>query len=151
MNLFNAKVLFIYFAFIKKIHFMIKFIKVAIIFCVLSVILGAFGAHLLIDILSEKQLNSFETAVRYQMFHGLVILTLSLNNEYFTYNLKKVLQLMSIGVVLFSLSIYLLITQDLLGFSLKFLGVITPVGGLLLIISWIGLIIIIKKNRSSTN
>ena len=48
---------------------MSKFIKVSILFCVVSVILGAFGAHLLKDLLSETELSSFKTGIRYQMFH----------------------------------------------------------------------------------
>ena len=59
------------------------------------------------------------------------------------------LQLMSVGVILFSLSIYLLNLQDLLGVSLSFLGPITPLGGLFLIGSWSILLFSVKKNSSS--
>jgi len=128
---------------------MTKFIKVAILFCVTSVVLGAFGAHLLKDLLTENQIVSFQTGIRYQMFHGLSILILSLNKDYFTNKLNISLQLMSVGVILFSLSIYLLNLQDLLGVSLSFLGPITPLGGLFLIGSWSILLFSIKKNSSS--
>jgi len=128
---------------------MTKFIKVAILFCVTSVVLGAFGAHLLKYLLTETQLSSFETGIRYQMFHGLAILILSLNKDYFTDKLNIALQLMSVGVILFSLSIYLLNLQDLFGVSLSFLGPITPLGGLFLIGSWSILLFSIKKNSSS--
>lgn len=130
---------------------MTKFIHISILFCLTSIILGAFGAHLLKDVLTESQLSSFETGVRYQMFHGLVILILSLNKEYFTNKLSKVLQIMSIGVILFSLSIYLLNLQNLLGIKLSILGPITPLGGLFLIISWTLLFCIVKKNNSTSN
>ena len=126
---------------------MTKFIKVAILFSVTSVILGAFGAHLLKDLLTETQLNSFKTGIRYQMFHGLAILILALNRNYFTDKLNRILQLMSVGVILFSLSIYLLNLQDLFGISLSFLGPITPVGGLFLITSWTLLFCNVKKNK----
>ena len=126
---------------------MIKFIKVAILFCVTSVIVGAFGAHLLKDLLTETQLNSFKTGIRYQMFHGLAILILALNKNYFTDKLNRILQLMSVGVILFSLSIYLLNLQDLFGISLSFLGPITPLGGLFLITSWTLLFCNVKKNK----
>ena len=126
---------------------MTKFIKVAILFSVTSVILGAFGAHLLKDLLTETQLNSFKTGIRYQMFHGLAILILALNKNYFTDKLNRILQLMSVGVILFSLSIYLLNLQDLFGISLSFLGPITPLGGLFLITSWILLFCNVKKNK----
>ena len=125
---------------------MSKFIKVSILFCVVSVILGAFGAHLLKDLLSETELSSFKTGIRYQMFHGLAILILSLNSNKFTSKLKTSLLLMSIGTVLFSFSIYFLSIDDLLSFSMKFLGPITPIGGTILITSWIYLLLNVKNN-----
>ena len=128
---------------------MSKFIKVSILFCVVSVILGAFGAHLLKDLLSETELSSFKTGIRYQMFHGLAILILSLNSNKFTSKLKTSLLLMSIGIVLFSFSIYLLSIDTLLSFSMKFLGPITPIGGTILITSWIYLLLNVKNNDTT--
>ena len=101
---------------------MSKFIKISILFCAASVILGAFGSHLLKDLLSETELSSFKTGIRYQMFHGLAILILSLNSNKFTSKLKTSLLLMSIGTILFSFSIYFLSINNLLSFSIKFLG-----------------------------
>ena len=120
-------------------------IKIAILFCLSAVILGAFGAHALKEVLSESQLSSFQTGVRYQFFHGLTILILSLNMNYFTHRLSSIIKIMSVGIILFSFSIYLLNIQDLIGFSMSYLGPITPIGGLLLITSWIGLFFSIKK------
>ena len=128
---------------------MSKFIKVSILFCVVSVILGAFGSHLLKDLLSETELSSFKTGIRYQMFHGLAILILSLNSKKFTIKLKTSLLLMSIGTVLFSFSIYFLSINDLLSFSMKFLGPITPIGGAILITSWIYLLLNVKNNDTT--
>ena len=128
---------------------MSKFIKVSILFCLVSVILGAFGAHLLKDLLSETELSSFKTGIRYQMFHGLAILILSLNSNKFTSKLKTSLLLMSIGTVLFSFSIYFLSIDDLLSFSMKFLGPITPIGGTILIASWIYLLLNVKNNDTT--
>ena len=126
---------------------MTNFIKVAILFCTTSVVLGAFGAHLLKDLLTEHQLSSFQTGIRYQMFHGLSILILALNENYFNEKLNRVLQLMSVGIILFSLSIYLLNLQELLELPLSFLGPVTPIGGLFLIVSWILLFFNVKKNK----
>ena len=56
-----------------------KFIKIAISFAVTAVALGALGAHALKTILTENQLHSFETGVRYQFFHAIAILILVLN------------------------------------------------------------------------
>jgi uncharacterized membrane protein YgdD (TMEM256/DUF423 family) len=120
-------------------------IKIAILFCLSAVILGAFGAHALKEVLSESQLSSFQTGVRYQFFHGLAILILSFNMNYFTKRLSSIIKIMSVGIILFSFSIYLLNIQDLVGFSMSYLGPITPIGGLLLITSWIGLFFSIKK------
>ena len=120
-------------------------IKIAILFCLSAVILGAFGAHSLKELLSENQLSSFQTGVRYQFFHGLAILILSFNMNYFTKRLSSIIKIMSAGIILFSFSIYLLNIQDLVGFSMSYLGPITPIGGLLLITSWIGLFFSIKK------
>jgi uncharacterized membrane protein YgdD (TMEM256/DUF423 family) len=120
-------------------------IKIAILFCLSAVILGAFGAHSLKEVLSENQLSSFQTGVRYQFFHGLTILILSFNMNYFTKRLSSIIKIMSAGIILFSFSIYLLNIQDLVGFSMSYLGPITPIGGLLLITSWIGLFFSIKK------
>jgi len=126
-----------------------KYFKVGVIFALTSVILGAFGAHLLKDLLSADELSSFKTGVRYQMFHALGIIILSLNTNKFTDKLNRVLQIMSFGVILFSFSIYFLSLQNILNISLSFLGVITPIGGLFLISSWMLLFFIVKKNDSS--
>jgi len=122
-----------------------KFIKIAIFFAVIAVALGALGAHALKEILTENQLLSFETGVRYQFLHALAILLLALNADKFTYRLKTSLHLMIAGVCCFSFSIYLLSIQHTLGISLSFLGLITPIGGLLLISAWIVLFFSIKK------
>ena len=123
-----------------------KFMNIAIFFAVTAVALGALGAHALKEILTENQLHSFETGVRYQFFHALAILFLALNTEKFNPKLNRSLYLMTIGICCFSFSIYLLSLQDILGFSLSFLGPITPIGGLLLISAWIMLFFSIKKN-----
>ena len=123
-----------------------KFIKVAIFFAVTAVALGALGAHALKEILTENQLHSFETGVRYQFFHALAILFLALNTEKFNPKLNRSLYLMITGICCFSFSIYLLSLQEILGFSLSFLGPITPIGGLLLVSAWIMLFFSIKKN-----
>ena len=122
-----------------------KFMNIAIFFAVTAVALGALGAHALKEILTENQLHSFETGVRYQFFHALAILFLALNTEKFNPKLKRSLHLMTTGICCFSFSIYLLSLQNILGFSLSFLGPITPIGGLLLISAWIMLFFSIKK------
>lgn len=104
---------------------------------VTAIILGAFGAHALKKVLNPDQLTSFETGVRYQMYHALFLLFLS-NMTWITLKEKSVVfYLAIIGVLLFSGSIYLLSTSLLTGLKSKILGPITPVGGLFLIASWL--------------
>ena len=79
---------------------------------------------------------SFETGVRYQMYHALFLLLISQLNILTEKNKRTIAILTTIGIFLFSGSIFLLSTQDLSGINFKFLGPITPVGGVFLILSW---------------
>lgn len=101
-----------------------------------TVILGAFGAHLLEKLLSAAQLASFETGLRYQFYHVFFLILLSLIPRIEEKDKNKITLLISIGILLFSGSIYLLNLQDVLGLNLGFLGPITPIGGSLLIFAW---------------
>ena len=101
-----------------------------------AIILGAFGAHLLKKKLSLEQLQSFETWVKYQMYHAIVLLILG-------FQLKKNLSMNTyiflafiIGTILFSFSIYGLVISAARNKKMRFLGPITPLGGLFLIIGW---------------
>lgn len=116
-------------------------------FGVTSIILGAFGAHALKNYLTPEQLISFETGVRYQMYHALFLLFLAKNESINLKTKKSVYYLISIGVVLFSFSIFLLTTKNVTSIDFKFLGPITPVGGLLLISGWMILLINFFKRK----
>jgi uncharacterized membrane protein YgdD (TMEM256/DUF423 family) len=113
-----------------------KILLAAVFLGVTAIILGAFGAHALKKVLTETQLHSFEIGVRYQMYHALFLLfigTFSFLNE----KERFVIFLLTIlGVLFFSGSIYLLATNSLTNLKTKFLGPITPIGGLLLISAW---------------
>ena len=105
-----------------------------ITFSLLSVILGAFGAHLLKKSLPESALQSFEVGIRYMMYHGLVLLILTL----MPFEEKKwVVIFFVIGTLLFSVSIFFLSIQSILKTNLKWLGPVTPIGGTFLIMGWI--------------
>ena len=86
-----------------------------------AVIFGAFGAHLLKKKLTSDQLQSFETGVKYQMYHGLAFLIVGLLADRFSFAVKSFFTVGLIGIVLFSGSIYLLAIQDLLGIKMSFL------------------------------
>lgn len=109
-------------------------IATAATFGMLAVIFGAFGAHALKKILSDDQLKSFETGVKYQMYHAIVLLVLGLNPTYIT---SGIYWCFTIGILLFSFSIYGLVISSAKGKKLKFLGPITPIGGLLFIVGWL--------------
>ena len=111
----------------------------------LAIILGAFGAHGLKDKVSPERIATFEVGVRYQFYIGLAMLILGFNEEKLGFSLKPTFLLLLIGVLFFSVSIYFLAIQEILGASLKFLGPITPVGGLLMIIGF--LIFLVKLMR----
>lgn len=113
-----------------------KLVTLAAFFGLVAIILGAFGAHGLKKVLTAEQLVSFETGVRYQMYHALFLLFVGVAG-FISEKQKKIIFLLTIiGVLLFSGSIYLLATQSVSGINFKFLGPITPIGGLLLILSW---------------
>lgn len=119
-----------------------KIVLTAAILLMLAIILGAFGAHGLKDKVSPERIATFEVGVRYQFYIGLAMLILGLNEEKLGFSLKPSFILLLIGVLFFSVSIYFLAIQEILGASLKFLGPITPLGGLLMMI---GLFVFIVK------
>jgi uncharacterized membrane protein YgdD (TMEM256/DUF423 family) len=106
----------------------------------LAVVLGALGAHALKAVLPDAQLASFETAVRYQMYHALAMLLTVIIARHTGVTLQVTLWCFAIGTLLFSGSIYLLATIPLHGIeALRMLGPLTPVGGILLIVGWVAL------------
>lgn len=117
------------------------------VYGLLSVILGAFGAHALKKILSVERLTSFETGVRYQMYSALFLLIVGYILKFETPAEKWISILMIVGTFIFSFSIYLLALNDVSSISFKFLGPITPFGGLMMIISWAMLIFYFLKNK----
>ena len=102
----------------------------------IAIILGAFGAHALKKVLSLEQLSTFETGVRYQMYHAVFLLFIGLTNDLSQKVKKTIYFLVLFGVILFSGSIYLLATNDITSFDFTVIGFVTPIGGLLLILAW---------------
>lgn len=102
----------------------------------LGIVLGAFGAHGLKEVVSAEKVASYEVGVRYQIYHGLALLILAFNANKFEEGLRTFLIFILAGVILFSGSIYLLAINDLIALDLRFLGPVTPIGGVLLIMGW---------------
>jgi uncharacterized membrane protein YgdD (TMEM256/DUF423 family) len=113
-----------------------KLVTTAAILGIIAIVLGAFGAHALKKLLSVEELATFETGVRYQMYHALFLLCLG-SIISISEKAKKTIHVLVIsGVVLFSGSIYALATNNLTSFDFKVIGFVTPIGGALLIAAW---------------
>ena len=123
-----------------------KILVLGSILGLLAVVIGAFAAHGLKPKISTSSLQTFETGVRYQMYHALLLLFVG-NMDSILDKTKRILfYLVGFGVLLFSGSIYCLATNSLTGFDFSVIGFVTPLGGLLLIASWAVLFIkFVKK------
>ena len=100
----------------------------------LAIILGAFGAHALKNSLSVEELQSFSTAVRYQMYHVIVLLFVNTFKGFSEKTKKLISYFFFGGIICFSGSIYAIY---LLGVSSKSIWFITPFGGLLFVVGWL--------------
>ncbi|HPW89672.1 MAG TPA: DUF423 domain-containing protein [Kaistella chaponensis] len=117
------------------------------VYGLLSVILGAFGAHALKKVISVEKLISFETGVRYQMYAALFLLIVGYILKFETPSEKWISILMIAGTFIFSVTIYLLAFSEVAAIPTKIIGPLTPLGGLLMIISWAMLIFYLVKNK----
>ena len=128
-----------------------KIISTAAILGMIAIILGAFGAHGLKKVLTIEQLTTFETGVKYQIYHAFYLFfigTTTIINQ----KIKKIIYNLTItGVILFSGSIYLLATNSLTSIDFKVIGFVTPIGGLFLIISWFLLFFDLIKPKKKKN
>ena len=124
-----------------------RIIIIAALFGIIAIILGAFGAHVLKKLISPEAIVTFEVGVRYQMYHALFLLFLATNSKIQEKTKKGILILTIFGVNFFSGSIYFLATNDLTSFDFKRIGLITPIGGLLLMVAWGWLLIDLLKNK----
>ncbi|MGV8915552.1 MAG: DUF423 domain-containing protein [Kaistella sp.] len=120
---------------------------VGAVYGLVSVILGAFGAHALKKVISIDKLASFETGVKYQMYSALFLLIVGYILKFEAPSEKWISILMIAGTFIFSVSIYLLAFSEVAAIPSKILGPLTPFGGLMMIISWAMLIFYFAKNR----
>lgn len=108
----------------------------AAILAIIAIVFGAFGAHKLKELLTPQSLSSFETGVRYQMYHVFLLLFLGLYDGVSETVKKSIFYVVIVGVIFFSGSIYLLSTSSITGFYFSTIGIVTPIGGVLLIAGW---------------
>lgn len=125
-----------------------KIVVTGVVLIVVAIILGAFGAHGLRELVSVEKLATFEVGVRYEMYAGIILLIFGLNADKFSFSLKWISNLILVGIILFSGSIYLLSLQELTSMNLKFLGPITPIGGSLMIAGCTVLIVQLLRKQS---
>jgi uncharacterized membrane protein YgdD (TMEM256/DUF423 family) len=114
----------------------------------LAIIFGAFAAHGLKELVDESAIESFQTGVRYQMYHAILLLFIGSTHLIDKKGKSILFYLILIGVLFFSGSIYILSTDTLTEINIKGIAFITPLGGLLLALSW--LIMLIKFVRIKT-
>jgi len=113
------------------------------VFMALGVLLGAFGAHALKNILSPEMLAVYKTGVEYQFYHALGLLLIGLIGFHIKSKYLSWAGLfITIGIILFSGSLYVLTLS-----GIKAIGAITPVGGLSFVAGWASLLIGILKQK----
>ena len=104
-----------------------------------TIVIGAFGAHGLKELVDAAAIRSFETGVRYQMYHVLALLAVSFAGALSQQTRTWVFRFFILGILLFSGSVYLLVLDETLSFDASSIGFVTPLGGLLFIVGWIRL------------
>ena len=127
-----------------------KILVLASVLGLISIVLGAFGAHGLKQLMSIEAMATFEVGVRYQMYHALLLLFVGNTTVLKTKTKRIIFYLVLIGILFFSGSIYALATNTLSAFDFKVIGFITPIGGLLLILAWLFMLLdVLKANYIS--
>lgn len=125
-----------------------RIILTAAFFGALAVILGAFGAHGLKKILAPESLTIWQKGVEYQFYHTFALLYLSTFARYKHKLISLAFMLFTLGIILFSGSLYLLALKD--AYHLQFaniFGPITPIGGLCFILGWICLFLAALRDK----
>jgi len=126
-----------------------SFLVSGIILAGLAVALGAFGAHGLKKVVDEQSVEVFKTGVQYQFYHSLaLILTGILSLHFSAKEINWACTLFIWGIILFSGSLYAITAFKAMGSAVpKFIGPVTPIGGLLFIAGWICLLIAVIKRK----
>ncbi len=124
-----------------------RIILTAAVFGLIAVILGAFGAHGLKGKVSAESIENWKTAVDYQFYHTFALLFLATFSRAKTSLINVSYLSFTIGIFLFSGSLYLLSTKEITSLSTSVLGPITPIGGLFFIIGWISLFLATLRHK----
>jgi uncharacterized membrane protein YgdD (TMEM256/DUF423 family) len=125
-----------------------RIIIAACVFGIIAVVFGAFGAHTLKGLLRPSDLQVWKTAVEYHFYHTFALLFLSTFSKKNSRAINLSAWFFTLGIILFSGSLYLISTREILNNSgLSVIGPITPIGGLFFIMGWFTLLIAILKNK----
>lgn len=129
-----------------------KMIAIGAVTGALAVVLGAFGAHSLREVLSAEKVATWNTGVEYQFYHTFAILLVAaLADTIGSRRSLTITYLFLAGMICFSGSIYLLATREATGMDwVLALGPVTPVGGLLFITGWIMILLSVMKGKESS-
>ena len=125
-----------------------KIILTAAFFGALAVVLGAFGAHSLKNIVDVYSLSIWQKGVEYQFYHTFALLYLSTFARYKNKLIVLAFSFFTAGIVLFSGSLYLLALKDVFTSSIaQYVGPVTPLGGLCFVIGWVCLFLAALKDK----
>ena len=125
-----------------------KIVLTASLILVLSIVLGAFAAHGLKNLISVERLQTFEVGVRYQWYSSLSLLVLGFCEDRIAFSMKWVYRLILTGTLFFSGSIYLISISELLSVNIRIIGPVTPVGGALMIAGWVVFLVKLYRTKS---
>jgi len=124
-----------------------RIILTAAFFGALAVILGAFGAHTLKSLITTASLEIWQKGVEYQFYHTFALLYISTFARYKNKLIGFSFVFFTLGIILFSGSLYLLALKDTHQLSVQFLGPVTPIGGLCFIVGWVCLFLAALKDK----
>ena len=118
------------------------------IFAALSVVIGAFAAHGLKPMMEISQQQTFETGVRYQMYHSFALILIGLLSAHIqSQHISYASLFFTLGIICFSGSLYALALLQMNGIvGLKGVGIITPIGGVFFILGWVYSLLAVIKN-----
>jgi uncharacterized membrane protein YgdD (TMEM256/DUF423 family) len=125
-----------------------QFLSISFVLGAIAVALGAFGAHALRELVDEKAIQTWQTAVQYHFYHLFAIALVAIllkqgTNAWY----KRAGYLFIAGILVFSGSLYTMILLKATGStSVNWLGAITPIGGVCFIAGWLSLLIGVRKN-----
>ena len=122
-------------------------LNIAGLYALLSVLMGAFGAHAIKGTISPSLFSAYETAVFYQFIHALALLFVAILSLHWPENRNVLFTALFwiVGVLLFSGSLYLLALTDINQIFGLNVGLITPIGGACFIVGWLWLLVAINK------